>query len=144
MKYLPGEWMIIKRVIIYVVIAFSFPASGNELPLKRESILRVEHPSAIQYASALIQSGTSNTLVYESWSGYKMEKAWLRYTSLNFDHGVLDKGSLVNILPESPSNIVSSVSLVNFNGEDWLYYLEARSFKSEADVFRAKLRNGVF
>ncbi|WP_158682994.1 hypothetical protein [Shewanella sp. WE21] len=143
MKFLPDEWMIIKRVIIYIVTAYSFTASSNERPLKRESILRVEHPSAIQYTSALIQSGTSNTLVYESWSGYKMEKAWLRYTSLNFDHGVLDKGSSVNILPESPSNIVSSVSLVNFNGEDWLYYLEARSFKSEADVFRAKLRNGV-
>ena len=121
---------------------FSNLAGGNELPLQKENIFRIEHPPGIQYNSALIQNGKYDVLLYDSWKGYELDEGNLRYTQLKIAKGKIKFPPPLDISAEHPVKIRTSLSKVTISDIDWIYFIESEGFESEGKAYRAKFNDG--
>ncbi|MCE9685671.1 hypothetical protein LZP73_05505 [Shewanella sp. AS16] len=128
--------------ILFILGSLSTSASEGNLPLLKENIIRIEQPPEIQYNSALIQEKGLNILVYESWDGYHVRKGNLHYSQVDMSKEKTKFTPPKVVSAHKNAKIRTSVSQVTINNDEWLYYIESNSYKSEAIAYRAKLVDG--
>ena len=138
-KRLLGFSSMLAFLSFLIMIVWIPSVAADELPLNASDITRLEQPGQIQYNSALLDNGT--ILVYESWQGYDMDAGELRILPIAPSADALTFGAPTTLNAGNPTNR-TSVSVIARNNEQWLYFVEADTFKDSAFAIRAKLENG--